>query len=82
MTPQEHRLMIEMFHQQDLIIKALAQALRSKGTLEEDDLLAYDALVSQSGPRRTALKLQMAAMYQEAAKACDVQTGLPEIPLN
>jgi hypothetical protein len=68
MTREEHQLMIEMFHQQDMLMAALVEALKSKEVLDQGDIAAYDALIAGRGDEvRTRLRSRVEESYQEAA---------------
>jgi hypothetical protein len=75
MTPDEHRLMIEMFKQQDLQYAGLAELLRSRGVLERGDLERFDALVLNT--KRELLEQTVAESYLECGRVLGV-TDLPE----
>jgi len=80
MTPQEHGLMLAIFTRQAMLIKALADVMRSRGIIEFDDV----ALSILSFPNKRfwllPVGLRTAHLYQEVAQSLGVETGL-EIPL-
>lgn len=77
MTPNEYEVMIEIHYQQMMVIKSLVETLKAQGLVNDQDLAAYDALLSQSESFRVGLRAQVASQIQEAAKAHGVTTGLP-----
>ena len=79
MTPQEHGLMLAIFTRQAMLIKALADVMRSRGIIEFDDVAAFDSVVSQQEILALPVGLRTAHLYQEVAQSLGVETGL-EIP--
>lgn len=77
MTPKEHSLMIFMFARQTMLIKSLVEMMKSRGVLEDDDWVAFDAFVrNQEVAQQSKVSDAVAKQYQEFAQALGVQTGL------
>ena len=81
MTAKEHNLMIHMFTDQALAIKALIEILKTREVIEDGDFLAFASLVSQSRTLRSSVEDQVGADYLAAAKVLDITTGLDHPPL-
>jgi hypothetical protein len=77
MAPSEYEILIEMFYQQMMVIKSLVEVLKAQDLVNDQDLEAYDALISQSESFRAGLRAQVASQIQAAAEAHGVTTGLP-----
>jgi hypothetical protein len=78
MTDNEHKLILFMFTKQLTVMKAMLEALKSKGVFEHDDLTAYEQMVN-SQPAMTADLLIAATMqYKAYAKLLGIETGLPD----
>jgi hypothetical protein len=67
MTHEEHSLVVMMMAQQYQRIMALTEALISKGLLERDDIIAYEALVHSRPQDSTRQFAQIAAQYEDFA---------------
>jgi len=80
MTPSEHSLMIFMFTRQALLIKALVEALKSNGILQNDDFRAFDALVWDHEAKGDERMIDATAKrYQQYAQSLGVDLGLSGI---
>jgi hypothetical protein len=79
MTPQEHKLVLFMLAQQTVRFKALLEALKSRGILENDDFLAFEHLAKSQEDQTHALFLATVEQYTEFAHLLGVDT-LPEKP--
>jgi hypothetical protein len=76
MTPEEHRLVIEMFKQQTLFYAALVEVLKSRGVIEAGDLDRFDAWIS--GTKRELLEQNVQEDYLTSGRILGV-TGLPDL---
>jgi len=76
--PQEHGLMLAIFTRQAMLIKALADVMRSRGIIEFDDVAAFDSVVSQQEFWLYLLDCGRRSL-SEVAQSLGVETGL-EIP--
>jgi hypothetical protein len=74
MTPEEHRIIIEMFKQQTLYYAGLVELLKSRGVIERGDLEAFDSLVA--GTKRELLERRVVNDYLESGRILGV-SGLP-----
>jgi hypothetical protein len=74
MTDAEHKLMVFMFAQQLQRFMALIEALKSKGVLEPDDIMAYEQLVYAEEDRFARLFEATAVQYEDYAEGLGVQT--------
>ena len=75
MTKDEHRLIVSMLKNQTMLYAGLLEILKSRGIVEGDDLLAFDAAISPS--RRKSVEQSVEAEYLSTAAICGVKTGLP-----
>lgn len=75
MTPEEHRLIIEMFKQQTLFYAGLVEILQSRGVIDHGDLEAFDDVVSHT--KRELLERHVEEDYVRFGTTLGV-TGLPE----
>lgn len=79
MTQDEHRLMVFMFTKQVTIFRALVEALKARGVLEPDDLMAYESLVGSQKELTSDLFESVAEQYTEFAKLLGLGDQLPSI---
>jgi hypothetical protein len=74
-TEGEHRLIVQMFIQQTRVISALTAVLESQGIIQQNDLDAYDTLISADETRVSELELEIKEAYQGFAKLLGVNVG-------
>jgi hypothetical protein len=79
MTQDEHRLMVFMFTKQVTIFRALLEALKARGVLEPDDLMAYESLVRSQKELTSDLFESVAEQYTEFAKLLGLGNQLPPL---
>jgi hypothetical protein len=79
MTHDEHRLMVFMFTKQVTIFRALLEALKARGVLEPDDLMAYESLVGSQKELTSDLFESVAEQYTEFAKLLGLGNQLPPL---
>ena len=78
MTTEEHRLVIDMFTNQQRLIETLVQALKSNDLLPKGEGLgAYDAIAFPDEDARTRLERQVHADYLNAGTILGVK-NLPQ----
>jgi hypothetical protein len=78
MTTEEHRLIIDMFTNQQRLIETLVQVLKSANLLPKGETLdAYEALAFPSEAARTQLERQVHGDYLNAGTILGVK-NLPQ----
>lgn len=77
MTPEEHKMMLMLFAQQNAKFEILFQLLEDRKVIEPDDLLAYHALIFDANHEGMPNVVRAAwEQYQSAAQTHGVTTGL------
>ena len=76
MTENEHKLLVYMFAQQNIRLKALLEILESRGILEENDFDAFQQLATEL----MGEDMMRATMnqYREYARLFSLQDSLPK----
>jgi hypothetical protein len=76
MTREEHLLMIFIMAKQAQFVKLFRELLKNHGIASQDELSAFDFVVTQDVASNAALLQQAKTAYLHLAKGAGVTTGL------
>jgi hypothetical protein len=77
MTDKEHALVMMMFTRQAMYIQMLLDMLKTNGIIQEDDIPAFDSVVT-SDPNSVDVFHRVRGQYSAFAKQLELE--LPELP--
>jgi len=81
MTPKEHALMVLMLTRQALILKTLLDILKARKIFDESDVEAFSGFVDADQVSDPTMSKRIAKVYDAAAKALNLDTGLTGVVL-
>lgn len=80
MTPREHLLVLALFVRQAHLAKLLADVLKSREIMSDEDWKAFEFAASVDDLSNSALFDLMKAKYIELASQLGIPTGLENLP--